>query len=167
METRVRPAWLMWAAFALTLGGALCFARGWLGAALGLLAVSTPLDMVATRLATLRLRPLPARMMSRLALWPAAGVALLALGWWETRHGTGWGSLVAATAAAAFAEAARIERLSLPASGEIWLFSRRNAIFAAIPFALAGAWTGYLLAMLAYAAASFFIVQHVRHLPPS
>jgi hypothetical protein len=106
-------------------------------------------------------------MWSRLALWPAAGIALLALGLWETRHGTGWGSLVAAAAAAAFAEAARIERSALPAGGEIWLFSRRNAIFAAIPFALAGTWTAYLLAMLVYAAASFFIIQHVRHLPSS
>ena len=33
----------------------------------------------------------------------------------------------------------------------------------AIPFALAGTWTAYLLGLLAYAAMSFFIVQHVRH----
>jgi hypothetical protein len=167
METSVRPAWLIWAALALTLGGAFCFTRGWLGAGLGLLALSTPLDMVASRLATLRLRPLATRMWSRLALWPAAGIALLALGWWETRHGTGWGALVAATTAAAFAEAARIERSAMPAGADLWLFSRRNAIFAAIPFAVAGTWTAFLLAMLVYAAASFFIVQHVRHLPPS
>ena len=56
----------MWAAVALTLGGAFCFTRGWLGAGLGLLLLSTPLDMVASRLATLRLRPLAARLMSRL-----------------------------------------------------------------------------------------------------
>ena len=55
----------------------------------------------------------------------------------------------------------------MPAGGDIWLFSRRNAIFAALPFALGGVWTAYLLAMLLYAALSFFIVQHVRHLPPS
>ena len=167
METRVRPGWLIWAALALTLGGAFCFARGWLGAGLGMLALSTPLDMVASRLATLRLRPLPARMPSRLALWPAAGIALLALGWWEMRHGTGWGAFVAATTAAAFAEAARIERSAMPGGGDMWLFSRRNAIFAAVPFALGGVWTAYLLAMLVYAALSFFIVQHVRHAPPS
>jgi hypothetical protein len=166
METRVRPEWLIWTGLVLTLGGALCFARGWLGAGLGLLVASTPLDLVASRLAALRLRPLATRMLSRLALWPAAGIALLALGWWEFRHGTGWGSLVAAAAAGAFAEAARIERSSMPTS-DIWLFSRRTAIFAAIPFALAGSWTAYLLAMLVYAGASFFIVQHVRHHPPS
>jgi len=77
METGVRPAWLIWAALALTLAGAVCFTRGWLGVAIGLLLLSTPLDMVASRLATIRLRPLATRMWSRLALWPAAGIALL------------------------------------------------------------------------------------------
>lgn len=168
METGVRPAWLMWAALLLTLGAAFCFTRGWLGAGLVLLVLSTPLDLIAGRLATLRLRPLPARMISRLALWPAAGVALLALGWWEMRHaGAGWGALLTATATIAFAEAARIEKATMPAGGELWLFSRRNAIVAAIPFAIAGSWTPYLLGLLAYAAASFFIVQHVRHQPAS
>lgn len=167
METRVRPAWLIWSALALTIAGAVCFTRGWLGVGLGLLLLSTPLDLVAGRLATIRLRPLATRMWSRLALWPAAGIALLAIGWWETRHGTGWGALVAAASAAAFAEAARIERSAVAADGEIWLFSRRNAIFAAIPFALAGSWTAYLIATLVYAAVSFFIVQHVRHQPSS
>jgi len=163
METGVRPSWLIWAALALTFGAAVCFSEGWLGAGLVALIVSTPLDIVARRLATLRLRPLPTKLLIRRALWPAAGIALLALGAWEMRHGTGWGALVSAAATLAFAEAARIEKGLLPAEGEIWLFSRRNAIFAAIPFALAGAWTSYLVALLAYAAASFFVVQHVRH----
>lgn len=163
MESRVRPIWLVWTALAMTLLAAFCFLRGWLGVGLGLLILSTPLDMVAARLASLRLRPFPIRMWARLALWPAAGAALLALGWWETRHGTGWGSIVTAAATAAFAEAARIEARGLSSESDLWLFSRRNAILAAIPFALGGAWTGYLLAMLAYAACSFFIVQHVRH----
>ena len=162
METAVRPPWLMWAALGLTLGGAACFARGWLGAGLILLILSMPLDLIATRLATLRLRPLPMRMLSRLALWPAAGFALLVLGWWEMRHNSGWGALVAALAAGAFAEAARIERTAIP-DNELWLISRRSAIVLAVPFAIAGAWTSYLIGLLAYAAISFFIIQHVRH----
>src|SRR5438067_341561 len=64
METPVRPFWLIWAALALTLGGAVCFTRGWLGAGLVLLVLSTPLDLIASRLATIRLRPLPVRMPS-------------------------------------------------------------------------------------------------------
>jgi hypothetical protein len=135
---------------------------GWLGAGLVLLIASTPLDLIASRLASLRLKPLPVRLLSRLALWPAAGVVLLALGWWEMRHNSGWGALVAALAAGGFAEAARVERATIPDS-ELWLISRRSAILLAIPFALAGAWTSYLLVLLAYAALSFFIVQHVRH----
>lgn len=166
METNVRPSWLMWAALGLTLGGAVCFSRGWLGAGLVLLILSMPLDLVAGRLATLRLKPFPARMLMRFALWPAAGLALLAIGWWEARHGTGWGALLGGAAGAAFAEAARIEQAPAGA-GDPWLFSRRSAILAAVPFALAGAWTSYLVAIAVYAAASFFIIQHVRHRPPS
>ena len=163
METAVRPAWLIWLALLFTLAGAVCFARGLLGAGLAFLILSTPLDIVASRLAALRLRPLPSRMLSRLALWPAAGIALLALAWWEARHVPGWGAIVTAVSTLAFAEAGRIEKALFPADSELWLLSRRNAIFAAIPFAIAGTWTAYLIALLVYAAVSFFIVQHVRH----
>lgn len=163
METPVRPLWLVWAALALILGGAFCFTRGWLGAGLVLLVLSTPLDLIAGRLASLRLRPLPAKMLSRSALWPASGLALLAIGLWEMRHGTGWGALVTAAAACGFAEAARVEKGAMPPGGDLWLFSRRNAIALAIPFAVGGVWTAYLLGLLGYAAISFFIVQRVRH----
>jgi hypothetical protein len=165
METDVRPPWLVWAALLLTLVAAICFTRGWLGAGLVALLLATPLDLIAARLGVLRLRPLPARMPTLLALWPASGLALLAIGWWQMRHGTGWGAAVTALSAIAFAEAARIERSGIPEEAGLWLFSRRNAVLAAIPFALAGAWTAYLVAMLIYAAGSFFLVQHVRHRP--
>ncbi|HVI05504.1 MAG TPA: hypothetical protein VM711_05360, partial [Sphingomicrobium sp.] len=163
MATNVRPGWLLWGAVLLTLAGAVCFSRGWLGAGLVLLLLSTPLDLIAGRLATLRLRPLSARIWSKLTLWPSAGIALIAIGLWEMRHGTGWGALVAACASCGFAEAARIERSTLPPGREMWLISRRNAIFLAVPFAIAGTWTAYLLVGLVYAAVSFFIVQRVRH----
>ena len=166
MESGVRPLWVMWSALALTLGGALCFSNGWLAAGLVLLLGSMPLDLIASRLASLRLKPLPVRVLSRLALWPAAGLALLALGWWEMRSVSGWGALISAVAACAFAEAGRIEKSGMQ-DGELWLFSRRSAIVAAIPFAIAGAWTSYIVAIALYAAISFFIVQHVRHQPSS
>src|SRR3954447_23110467 len=102
-------------------------------------------------------------MLTRWSLWPASGLALLAIGLWEMRHGTGWGALVTAAAACGFAEAARIEKNSMPPGGDLWLFSRRNAIVLALPFAIGGVWTAYLLGLLAYAAISFFIVQRVRH----
>jgi hypothetical protein len=165
LETRVRPAWLMWAALAYTIGGAIAFAEGWLITGLVLLVLSTPLDLIASRLATLRLQPLRSRMLSRVALWPAAGVALVALGWWEWRNSSGgWGAMLAAVGAIAFAEAARIERSGLPMPGEVWLLSRRNAIFALIPFAIFSAWTPYLVFLAAYACVSFYYTQHARHL---
>jgi hypothetical protein len=163
METRVRPEWLIWGALALTLGAALAFTRGWLWPALALIVLSTPLDLVARRLATLRLRPLPRCLLSRRLLWPAAGLALIALGLWSMRNGGGWGALFAALAACAFAEAARIERGAGDVPGQVWLFSRRNAVLAAVPFAAAGAWTSYLVFAALYAAGSFFFVQHIRH----
>jgi len=135
--------------------------------ALVFLLVSAPLDIIAARLASLRMRPLPTRMAARTALWPAAGVAALALGWWDARHVSSWGAFTAAACAVAFAEAYRIERGALPVPGQVWLVSRRGAIFAAIPFAIFGAWTAYLVALLVYAGLSFFYAQHARHLRSS
>ena len=163
METRLRPAWLVQGALGLTIAAAFCFTRGWDLAALGLLALSTPLDLVAQRLTLLRLKPLSPSMLSRRLLWPAAGLALLALGWFETRQGGGWGAMAVALAAAAFAEAARIERPRESVPGATWLFSRRTAIWAAIPFAAMSWWNAYLALLALYAAGSFFLIQHVRH----
>lgn len=163
MDSRVRPNWLVSAGLILTLTAAFCFSRGWLWPALGLLVVSTPLDLVGARLASLRLQPLPPRHVARRMLWPAAGLALLALGWWSSNHGGGWGALFAAVMTAALAEAARIEQAGTDVPPQVWLFSRRNAIFTAIPFAAAGWWVPGLVALAGYAAVSFFIVQHFRH----
>jgi hypothetical protein len=163
METSIRPIWLIRAALGMTIAAAICFTRGWLGAGLAILLLTTPLDLIAGRLATLRLKPLPTSMLSRVALWPAAGVALLAIGLWEMRHGPGWGALVTAGAACAFAEAARLEKSGMPPDADLWLISRRNTILLAVPFALFGVWTAFLLAVLLYAGLSFFIIQRVRH----
>ena len=163
MESRVRPNWLVAGGLALTFAAAFGFSRGWLWPALGLLILSTPFDLVAARLAALRLQPLPPRYLTRRLLWPAAGLALLALGWWSSNHGGGWGAFFASVMSAAFAAAARIEKAGSDVPPQTWLFSRRNAIFAAIPFAAAGWWVPYLAAVAGYAAVSFFIIQHFRH----
>jgi hypothetical protein len=167
LETKVRPVWLVLIALALTVGGAVAFLKGWPVVALVLLVASTPLDLIAARIASVRLRPLATRMWTRLALWPAAGAALVALGIWQARSGSGWGALVTAISAVAFAEATRIEKGALAVPGDLGLVSRRNAIFVAIPFAIFGGWTAFLVVLLAYAALSFFFVQHVRHWNPS
>lgn len=163
MQTSVPAEWLVHAALALMLAAAFAFTRGWLWPGIAMLVLSAPLDLVARRLGVLRLRPLRETALSARLLWPAAGFALIALGWWQARHGGGWGALLAAIVACAFAEAYRLERSHSEVQLPISLFSRRNAILGALPFAIAGAWTGYLLAVLAYAAISFFFVQFLVH----
>lgn len=163
METGVRPAWLVQFAVAMLLGAAFCFSRGWAPAAVGLIVLATPLDLIAQRLGNLRLKPLAPKMLSRRLLWPAAGLALLALGWFEARHGSGWGAMMAALMGAAFAEAMRIERKGKTIPSGEWLLSWRNAAWLAIPFAIGGWWSVYLGLIAFYAAGSFFLAQHYRH----
>ena len=163
METAVRPSWLVQAGLAMTVAAAFCFSRGWHWGALALLLLSTPLDLVGQRLATLRLQPLSPAMLSRRLLWPAAGLALLALGWFEMNHGSGWGALMAALGAGAFAEAARVERSGRTLPGGEWHLSRRSAIWLALPFSIGGWWSAYLGLLALHAATSFFIIQHFRH----
>jgi hypothetical protein len=163
METGIRPGVLIYAALGMTIAAAFCFTRGWDWAAVAILALATPLDLVAQRLGLLRLKPLSPAMTGRRLLWPAAGLALAALGWFQARHGGGWGAMASALSAAAFAEAARIERANRQVPGGEWLFSRRSAIWLAIPFAIGRWWNLYLALLAVYAAASFFIVQHLRH----
>ncbi len=153
-------------AVVLTFAAAFAFTRGWLWPALVLLLISAPMDLIARRLATLRLKPLSPRMLARRLLWLAAGIALVALGWWEARHGAGWGAMLAALTAAAFAHAARVEKASTDVGVHLWLFSRRNVIIAAVPFAIFGAWTPYLVVLCLYAAISFFFLQHLHHRSP-
>jgi hypothetical protein len=163
METGVRPVWLVQLAVIMAVAAAFCFTRGWHWGALALLLLATPLDLVAQRLAMLRLQPLNSSMLSRRLLWPAAGLALLALGWFEARHGSGWGAMMSALAGAAFAEAGRVERQGRTVPAGEWHFSRRTAVWLAIPFAIGGWWNLYLGLLALYAAASFFIAQHLRH----
>jgi hypothetical protein len=162
MQRGLRAEWMIYAALLLTIGAAVAFASGLALVAVALLVLSAPLDLVARRLGILRLKPLSKRSVTRRLLWPAAGIAVLMLGWWDN-GANGWGSMLAALVACAFAEAARIERGAITFPGEIWLFSRRNAILLAVPFALFGAWTAYLVGLNFYAAASFFYVQQGRH----
>lgn len=166
METHVRPDWLLHGALALTAGATFCFTRGWHWAALVMLLLSTPLDLVGERLGKLRLRPIAPGSYARRLLWPFAALPVLTLGWWEWEHEGGWGAMLAALVLIVLAQADRFEREHAPGPMPHWLFSRRNAIFAAIPFAVAGAWTGLLVGLLVYAGISFFLAQHLVHRLP-
>jgi CheY-like chemotaxis protein len=168
----IRPDTLVTIALTLTLAAALLFTRGWLGTAAVLLFVAAPLDLIAERLASLRLQPLPRRLLATRLLWPAAGAALLGLGWYRFAHDGTWGSLLAAATTAAFAQALGVERSGRTLEGEQWLFDRRSAMVLTLPFAgLAFGlgtplWDMLLLVLAVYAALSFFIVQHVVHRSP-
>lgn len=163
MESRVKPAVLVGIGLALTLGAAFGFTRGWIWQSYLALVISTPFDLVAARLAALRLRPLAPNMVLRRLLWPASGLALLALAWWSHNHGGTWGALMAAIATLAFGQAARNERTGVEIPHATWLFSRRNAIFVAAPFIVAGWINALLVGLSIYAGASFFLAQHWRH----
>jgi hypothetical protein len=162
LETRVRPEMLVQLALLLCAGATVALGVGWRWTGLVLLVLSTPLPLIARRLAALRLKPMAARSLVRRMIWPVSGAALIALGWRQS-NASGWGALFAAVTAAALAQAARVEGEKLEIPGEIWLLSRRNAILAAVPFAAFGAWTSYIIALAFYAGASFFVVQHVNH----
>lgn len=162
LESRIAPRWLVHLCLALTLAAAFSFTRGWLWAGIAMLVISMPLDVVARRLGAIRLRPIPPTLLSERLLWPAAGLALIALGWWQA-HESGWGAWLAAITACAFAQASELEKAGVEAQLPPWLFSRRNAILGSLLFALAGAWTPYLIAILLYAAVSFFFVQFLAH----
>lgn len=163
MDSPVRPQWLMLAAIVLIIGAAFGFSRGWLWQSYLLLVLALPLDLVAERLAALRLGPLSPLSWSHRLLWPLAGLALAMLGWRVGNHGGGWGATLAAIATLAFAQAARTEAAGAELPGRIWLFSRRNAIVGAIPFVIGGWWVALLVALLIYACASLFVAQHLRH----
>ena len=170
METPRAAGWLIWAALALTLGGAFCFTRGWLGAGLGLLVAldaarpgrAPPRDASPAAAAGADAEP-------RSRCGPPPASRLLALGWWEMRHGGGWGALVAA---------ARRPRLSPKRRGSRSdrRCRRRRSVAVLAPQRdlrrrSRSLWPArgppICSRMLLYAALSFFIVQHVRHLPPS
>lgn len=161
MGAPIAPSALLWAALALILGAGLLFTRGEPGWAMALLVAASPLDRLAERLATVRLRPLSRQAAGFRLLGPAHGLALLGLGWFETNHGGGWGALVAAAAAIAFAEATRVERRGRELGPDLWLISPRSAVFLALPFAALGAWSLLTVALAAYSATSFFIVQQL------
>lgn len=163
MDSPVRPQWLLIAAVVLTLAAAFGFSRGWLWQSALLMILAAPLDLVADRLAALRLRPLSPASWLRRSLWPLAGLALLMLGWRVGNHGAGWGAALAAIAAIAFAQAARVEAAGADLPGRIWLFSRRNAVIGSIPFVIGGWWLALLMVLLTYAAGSLFVAQHLRH----
>ena len=163
MESRIAPMWLLHGALALTIGAAFAFTRGWHWAAVAML-----LSVDAAR----PHRPPPgcasasadrAQFLRTAAVVAGrragdAGVGLVGnasrqrLGRVRLRNRGGrvWAGLSARTP-------------SHEHRASAWLVSRRNAVFLLALFAIGSAWTGFLIAVLVYAAISFFFVQFLVH----
>ena len=165
METRLRPEWLVRAALALTLGAALrLHARLAVAGAGRAASLATPLDLVARRIALLRLRPLsPSLAVAAPAV--ARGRARACSRWAGSRRATAAGGArwsprwppppsprrCGSSAAPPSRPARSISSRAAPRSG--WRSRSRSAA--------GGTSISALVAL--YAAASFFIAQHFHH----
>lgn len=164
MATSVAPEWLNISGAVLTGLAGFLFARDWLWAGGLLLLLSTPLDGVAERLATLRLQVKGDRGWWRHVTPALAGTALLALAW-SLAATRGWGCLALAAATIAFLVALRGETEGRDVPGKTWLAERKGLIWLMLPFAVSGTWVMGLSTLAAYAAGSFFWAQRQVHRP--
>lgn len=159
MPSAVTPAWLSIAAIVLVALGGLLFAKGWLGAGLFLLLLSTPLDGAAERLSVLRMEGRAPPDWWSYTHPLVAGLALAALGW-HLSDVRGWGCLALVAGTGAFLLALRIETSGRSVEGEVWLAEPKGMMWLLLPFAIADAWTSALIVLAVYAAGSFFWAQH-------
>lgn len=170
MPRRVSAGTVAIGALFLTGLGALSFARdiGWLG--LVVLIVSLPLDGVADRLARLRMEAYGEESWTRLLTTALAAGALFALAFTQFDNGQGWGAIAVAASTVAFLLALRFEVAGRAVRGEILLAERKGMVLLLTPFALFDQWAAGLVALLVYAAGSFFWAQaevHRRAAPPA
>jgi hypothetical protein len=161
LDRSADPQWFHAAGMGAMLLAALGFVLEWPALGLGLALAGGLLDAIARRMARMRLQPPSAR---RLYRWGMRGAEALALGtaaWWLMAIGGGWGAglcalMIVATMAALAAETGQLpKRTALPA----WIADIDALMWTALPFALLSAWLIALIAMLAYALASFAYVQ--------
>ncbi|MBB3763862.1 hypothetical protein [Sphingomicrobium lutaoense] len=158
-SSHVRPATIMFGGHFLTIAAIVAFFFGHGLAAIVLLLLGLPFDLVARRVAALRLKPIaPDDWRDRLQ-WPLSAVLLAALAAWRLPL-DGWGIAATALAQAVIAEALRPLRRG--ARFSLWLFDRRPAILLLLPFAIAGAWAAGLIVLMGYAGASLIIAQRFR-----
>jgi hypothetical protein len=143
----------------LTLGAAaaLLFGQGLAGIIIMLLAL--PLDVVARRVAALRLKPMSAGDWREWLSWPLAGLVLVALVVWRMPL-DGWG--VASTALALLVIAEVLRPIRRGSRFSLWLFDRRPAITLMLPFAIFSAWSAGLILLMGYAGASLIAAQRFR-----
>ena len=123
MESSVRPDWLVVAGLLLTFAAAFCFSRGWLWPALGLLVLSTPLDLIGARLASLRLQPLSPKHLGRRMFGRRQDLRRWRSGGGAANHGGGWGAFFAAWATCLRGGRAALKRWVEPAAASLAVFA--------------------------------------------
>jgi len=158
----VDPATPAAVAMGLAAAGALAMVIGWTLTGFLLMLLAAPVASIASRIAAARLaEPRMERLAARVRHWSgAAGIAGLA---WSLAPHDGWGLYALAALlllAVAAVEAERALVLRLPGGRPPrWLASLDGLLWAALPFAISGEWGRGLLALTAYAVASFFFLQ--------
>jgi len=158
--TTIRPSWIFALSIGLALGAAAAFLTGHGWIAMALLVLTLPLDLVARRVAALRLRPLSSKALLPRLVEPAFVAAMAALALWQSEMGARWEPLFVMGTALLFGEAMRPLR-SGNRRAPI-LFDRRPAILLLLPFAALGIWLPGMIILAGYAAASFFIAQRIQ-----
>jgi hypothetical protein len=166
MPTAVTPTALGLGATLLMALAGLAFAKDWLGLGLAFLLLSTPLDGIAERLASLRLQG------SRGPSWwsaliPALSAGVLLILAYSLADGRDWGFVALAGTIVAFALALRLESEGREIPGKLWLAERKGMTWLMLPFAAAGLWGTGLTLLAFYAGASFFWAQRHAHAPAS
>lgn len=162
MPTRVTSEALNVAAVLLNAFAAFLFTRGWLWTPGILLLLSTPLDDIADRLASLRMQSRRDRSWWSYLLPATAAAALLTLSY-ALGLQFGWGCLPIAAATLAFVGALWLEVGEHEIDGQIFLAERKGMAWIMLPFAITHSWLGGLFGLSLYAAGSFFWAQHQIH----
>lgn len=148
----------------LTALGAAGLALGWNWTGLALMLLATPLEGVAVRVGRARLLDDPSRSWWRLLLPVLGGAGLLGLGYGQAAT-HGWGTILLAALTIAFMFALSVERDRAAVPGSIALADRKGLSWLMLPLAGFGGWIAGLAGLFAYAAGSFFWVQHHAHHP--
>lgn len=164
MPTSVTPTALGLAATLLMALAGLAFAKHWLGLGLFFLLLSTPLDGIGGRLASLRLQG------SRGPSWwsvlvPALSAGVLLVLAYSLARDRDWGFVALAGTIIAFALALRLEAEGRELPGRLWLAERKGMTWLMLPFAAAGLWGTGLTFLAFYAGGSFFWAQRHVHAP--
>ena len=159
MPTAVTSESLSIVAVLLNALAAFLFTRDWLWTGGILMLLSTPLDDIGDRLATLRMQSRVEGSWWSYLLPGTAAAALLTFSY-ALGFQFGWGCLTLAAATLAFAAALWLEVGEHEVEGQIFLAERKGMTWLMLPFAVTGSWLGGLFGLTLYAAGSFFWAQH-------